>query len=135
MDAFTTFYDPEQADRTMFIARITGGYAYVYWSTIVFNILLPQLMWWRSMRLNQPVTWMVSLGVIVGMWFERYEIVVTSLHRTHLPSAWGDFHGTFWDWSTMFGTVGLFLTTMLLIIRLMPVISMFEMRGLIRKQP
>jgi molybdopterin-containing oxidoreductase family membrane subunit len=74
------------------------------------------------------------LGVIVGMWCERYTIVVMSLRRTRLPSAWGNFHGTFWDWATLFGTVGLFLTGILLAVRLMPVISMFEMRALIQSQ-
>ncbi|HXT80362.1 MAG TPA: NrfD/PsrC family molybdoenzyme membrane anchor subunit [Acetobacteraceae bacterium] len=134
MDAFTTFYGPDAADKRMFVERVFGGYAYVYWSTLFFNILLPQLMWWRGARLNQPLSWIISLGVIVGMWFERYEIVVTSLHRTPLPSAWGDFHGTFWDWSVMIGTIGLFLSSMLLIVRLLPVISMFEMRGLVRRR-
>jgi hypothetical protein len=74
--------------------------------------------------------------VIVGMWWERFDIVVTRLHRTHLPSAWGVFHGTFWDWAVMLGTVGLFLSGLLLCVRLMPMIAMFEMRKLLRrKQP
>ena len=68
------------------------------------------------------------------MWCERYTIVVMSLRRTHLPSAWGDFHGTFWDWATLFGTVGLFLTGILLAVRFLPVISMFEMRALLQRR-
>ena len=91
-------------------------------------------MWFRPLRLNQAVVLLVSFGVIVGMWCERYTIVVMALRRTHLPSAWGDFHGTFWDWSTLFGTVGLFLTGILLAVRFMPVISMFEMRALIQSR-
>jgi molybdopterin-containing oxidoreductase family membrane subunit len=65
------------------------------------------------------------------MWLERYEIVVTSLHRPHLPSAWGIFHGTFWDWATLFGTVGMFLSGILLSVRYVPIVSMHEMRSLI----
>ena len=65
------------------------------------------------------------------MWCERYEIAVMSLRRTHLPSAWGDFHGTFWDWATMAGTIGLFVAGILIAVRLMPVIAMFEMRALL----
>ncbi|MBV8702461.1 MAG: polysulfide reductase NrfD [Acetobacteraceae bacterium] len=133
MDAFTTWYGAEAAERTMFAARTTGMYWYVYWSTILFNVSLPQLMWFRRLRMNQVVVLLVCVGVIIGMWFERYEIVVTSLHRTHLPSAWGDFHGTYWDLATLLGTVGLFFTGMLLIVRLIPVVSMSEMRALVQR--
>ena len=69
------------------------------------------------------------------MWCERYTIVVMSLHRTHLPSAWGNFHATFWDWVTLFGTVGLFVSGILLVVRFLPVISMFEMRALLQRRP
>jgi hypothetical protein len=64
----------------------------LYWATILFNIALPQLMWFRRLRLNQTLIMLVCFGVIVGMWCERYTIVVMSLRRTHLPSTWGDFH-------------------------------------------
>ncbi len=135
MDVFTTFYGPDDADRTMFIERITGIYAYVYWGTLVFNVSLPQLLWFRRLRMNQPLLLLICVGVIIGMWWERFMIVVTSLHRTHLPSAWGDFHGTIWDWAVFAGTGGLFLTSFLLFVRVLPVISMFEMRKLLRKHP
>ena len=135
MDAFTTWYGAEAADRTMFVARTTGMYWYIYWGTILFNFLLPQLLWLRRLRMNQVVVLLVSIGVIVGMWMERYEIVVTSLHRTHLPSAWGNYHGSFFDWSTLLGTVGFFFFGMLLIVRLVPVVSMSEVRSLLQKQP
>ncbi len=134
MDAFTTWYGAETADRTMFAARTTGMYWHVYWATILFNVSLPQLMWFRRLRMNQPLVLLVCIGVIIGMWFERYEIVVTSLHRTHLPSAWGNFHGTYWDLITLVGSVGFFLFGMLLIVRLIPVISMSEMRDLVQRK-
>jgi molybdopterin-containing oxidoreductase family membrane subunit len=134
MDAFTTFYGPDQADKTMFIDKVSGSLCAVYWATILFNITLPQLMWFRRLRMNQPVVMLISAGVIVGMWCERYTIVVMSLRRTHLPSAWGNYHGTIWDWATLIGTCGLFLTGILLAVRFMPVISMFEMRSLIQSR-
>ncbi len=134
MDAFTTWYGAEGADKTMFADRTTGIYWYVYWGALLFNVVLPQLMWVRRLRMNQIVVLVVCVGVIVGMWFERYQIVVTSLHRTHLPSAWGNYHGTFWDWSTLLGTVGFFFFGMLLIVRLVPVVSMSEMRSLLQRQ-
>jgi hypothetical protein len=134
MDAFTVFYGPDKAERTMFIEKIAGYYAAIYWATILLNIALPQLMWFRRLRLNRTLVMLVCFGVILGMWCERYTIVVVSLHRTHLPSAWGNFHGTFWDWATLFGTVGLFLSGILLAVRFLPVISMFEMRALLQRR-
>jgi molybdopterin-containing oxidoreductase family membrane subunit len=74
------------------------------------------------------------VGVIVGMWMERYEIVVTSLHRTHLPSAWGNYHGSWWDWTTLLGTAGFFFFGMLLTVRLVPMVSMSEMRALLQRK-
>jgi molybdopterin-containing oxidoreductase family membrane subunit len=134
MDAFTTYYGNDKAEHLMFQERVLGYYSYVYWSAICFNILLPQLFWFRRLRMIQPVVLIISLGVVIGMWFERYEIVVTSLHRPHIPSAWGVFHGTFWDWSTLIGTVGLFLTGILVAIRFVPVISLHEMRSLVLRE-
>jgi len=131
MDAFTVFYGPDDAERTMFIEKIGGYYAAVYWATVLFNIVLPQVMWFQRARLSQLLILLICLGVIVGMWCERFTIVVVSLHRTHLPSAWGNYHPTFWDWATLFGTIGLFLSGILLAIRFLPVISMFEMRALL----
>lgn len=134
MDAFTTFYGPDQADKTMFIDKLIGSYSLVYWTTIFFNVVLPQLMWFPRLRLNQPLVLLISACVIVGMWCERYTIVIMALRRTHLPSAWGDYHGTIWDWATLIGSSGLFLTGILLTVRIMPMISMFEMRALVKSR-
>ena len=134
MDAFTTFYGGDQAERVMFHARVFGGYRPVYWGAMLFNCLIPQLLWVRRLRINQPVVVLICLGVVIGMWLERYEIVVTSLHRPHLPSAWGNYHGTFWDWATLLGTVGMFLSGILLSVRYIPMVSMHEMRTLIAER-
>jgi Ni/Fe-hydrogenase subunit HybB-like protein len=131
MDAFMIFYGPQAAEKIQFIDKITGVDAPIYWATILLNVLLPQLMWLQRFRLNQLAIMLISLGVIVGMWCERYDIVVMSLRRTHLPAAWGDFHASFWDWATMAGSIGLFVAGILLAVRLLPVIAMFEMRALL----
>ncbi len=131
MDVFTTYYGGDRAERVMFTERMFGYYMPVYWGTILFNVLLPQLLWVRRLRINQPVIVLICLGAVVGMWLERYEIVVTSLHRPHRPSSGGLFHGTFWDWATLFGTIGMFLSGILLAVRYVPIISIHEMRSLI----
>jgi Ni/Fe-hydrogenase subunit HybB-like protein len=134
MDAFDTFYGPDKADKVMFVTRMTGQYAYVYWGKIVCNVLFPQLLWSRRLRQALPIVMLICLAIIVGMWWERFEIVVTSLHRTHLPSSWGDYHGTFWDWALLLGSGGLFFTGFLLAIRIVPVVSMYEMRAMLRSR-
>jgi molybdopterin-containing oxidoreductase family membrane subunit len=134
MDAFTTFYGPDQADRVMFTERLFGIYWWVYWGTILFNITIPQLMWFRRLRLNQAVLVLVSASAVVGMFLERYEIVITSLHRPRLPSAWGNFWSTMWDWGVFTGSAGLFFFLFLLAIRLLPVVSMAEMRKLLTER-
>ncbi len=131
MEAFTVFYGGEKAEKINFMDKVTGPIAWIYWATIVFNVMLPQFMWLMRVRLDQALITLISLGVIFGMWCERYTIVVMSLRRTHLPSAWGNFIPTIWDWATLFGTVGLFVTGILIALRLVPAISMFEMRELI----
>ncbi|MBN8901642.1 MAG: polysulfide reductase NrfD, partial [Rhodospirillales bacterium] len=128
MDGFTVFYGGEKADIVNYTARLFGYYAPVYWGAVLFNVMLPQLLWVRALRVNQLLVTLLCCGVIVGMWFERYTIVVISLHRPHLPSAWGLYHGSLWDWLTLMGTAGLFVFGILLAIRIIPAMSMFEMR-------
>jgi molybdopterin-containing oxidoreductase family membrane subunit len=130
MDAFQAFYSGEAAERIEFIERVWGYYTGIYWAAVGFNIVLPQLLWFRVVRLNQIALMVIAWGIIIGMWCERYTIVVDSLHRARLPSSWGVFHGTIWDWLTMAGTVGLFFFGILLVVRLLPVVSMFELREL-----
>jgi len=133
MDAFTTYYGGDRAEILLFRTKIAGEDASAYWATILLNVLVPQLMWSQRLRLNQIVVVCVAVGVIVGMWLERYEIVVMSLRQTHLPSAWGDYHATIWDWLTLLGSVGLFAVGILCVVRFFPAISMFEMRAIMKK--
>src|SRR5438309_11788247 len=91
----------------------------------------PQLLWFKKVRSNVPFLFVIALVVNVGMWLERFVIVITSLHRDFLPSSWGMYHPTVWDWATFTGTIGLFLTLLFLFLRLLPMISIFEMRTLL----
>jgi molybdopterin-containing oxidoreductase family membrane subunit len=88
-------------------------------------------LWFERFRTNVVVLWMLSIVINVGMWLERFVIIVTSLHRDFLPSSWGMYSPTFWDWSTFLGTIGLFLTLLFLFIRFLPMIAIFEMRTMV----
>jgi hypothetical protein len=95
------------------------------------NIIIPQFLWFRQVRTNVPLLFCISIIVNVGMWLERFVIIVTSLHRDFLPSSWGHYVATRWDYAVFFGTIGLFTTAMFIFIRIMPAISIFEMRTLL----
>jgi Ni/Fe-hydrogenase subunit HybB-like protein len=131
MDGFSTYYGGETAEIVNYNEKVFGYYSGIFWATVLFNVLLPQLLWLRTLRLNQVLVALISIGVIVGMWCERFAIVVVALHRPHLPSSYGLYHATVWDWLTMIGTVGFFVFGMLTIVRLIPVLSMFEMREIL----
>jgi molybdopterin-containing oxidoreductase family membrane subunit len=98
---------------------------------ICSNILIPQVLWIKKIRIRPVILFLVSLDVLIGMWLERFIIVVNSLHRDFLPSSWGMYYPTRWDWFTFFGTCGLFVSAMFLFIRILPMISIFEMRQLL----
>ncbi|CAH0260020.1 hypothetical protein SRABI118_03193 [Massilia sp. Bi118] len=132
-EIFTAFYSGEKYEIYMTINRWTGPYAPVYWSMLACNILLPQLLWSRRVRHSVPALFMLSLAINAGMWMERFLIVVSSLHRDYLPSAWGMFYPTIWDWITLFGSIALFVWLFLLFVRFLPLISMAEMRELVRE--
>jgi molybdopterin-containing oxidoreductase family membrane subunit len=115
----------------MYWNRITGPYGWSYAMLILCNIATPQLLWIRRVRLNLLLLWLLSIVVNIGMWLERFVIVIVSLHRDFLPSSWGMYYPTKWDWMTFGGTIGLFLTGMWLFLRVLPSISIFEMRTLL----
>jgi molybdopterin-containing oxidoreductase family membrane subunit len=132
MEAFGAFYNSGNIYETYAIHnRQFGPYWHYYWALILCNIIAPQFIWIKNVRTSVIGLFVVAMFVNVGMWLERFVIVVTSLHRDFLPSAWGMYHPTFWDWSTYIGTIGLFLTLFFLFIRFMPVISIFEMRTIV----
>ncbi len=131
MEAFMAWYSGNTFERYMMANRMTGPYAPVYWLLILCNIVMPQLLWFRRIRSNVPVLFLISLVVNVGMWLERFVIVVTSLHRDFMPSSWGMYMPTVWDWATFVGTLGLFVMLLFLFIRFLPMISIFEMRTIL----
>jgi Ni/Fe-hydrogenase subunit HybB-like protein len=133
METFGAFYSGNQYDKFMVLNRWFGPYAFFYWLLITCNIVLPQMMWFKKVRMNVLVLFVISLVVNIGMWLERFIIVVTSLHRDFLPSSWGMYYPTKWDWATFAGTIGLFLTLLFLFIRYLPVISISEMRVLVEE--
>jgi molybdopterin-containing oxidoreductase family membrane subunit len=111
--------------------RMTGPYAPFYWALIFCNIIVPQLLWSERVKANVPLLFCISLVVNVGMWLERFVIVITSLHRDFLPSAWGMYYPTWVDWAIYIGSIGLFLTLLFVFIRVLPMISIFEMRSVL----
>jgi len=132
MEAFMAWYSGNQVERYTFINRAwIGGYWWTYWILILCNILTPQLLWSKRVRLYLPAVFIISLIINIGMWLERFVIVVTSLTRDYVPSSWGMYYPTLWDWSTYAGTLGLFVSLMFLFIRGLPAISIFEMREVV----
>jgi molybdopterin-containing oxidoreductase family membrane subunit len=131
MEAFYGWYSANQYERFMIWNRMTGPYAWSYWSLIGINAGMIQLLWFQKVRANVKLLFVLSLFVSVGMWLERFVIIVTSLHRDFLPSSWGMYYPTRWDFLTFIGTIGLFLTLFFLFMRFVPMIAMFEVRTLL----
>jgi molybdopterin-containing oxidoreductase family membrane subunit len=131
MEAFMAWYSGNTYERFMMWNRMFGPYGWSYWLLIFCNVFVINTLWIKKLRTNTVYLFVVSLIVGVGMWLERFVIIVTSLHRDFLPSSWGSYSGTPWDYSMFFGTIGLFLTLFFLFIRFLPTISIFEMRTLV----
>jgi molybdopterin-containing oxidoreductase family membrane subunit len=130
-EAFMSWYSGNQYESFMLVNRFVGPYAPAYWALLTCNVIVPQSLWFQRVRANPVTLFCVAVVVQIGMWLERFIIVVTSLHRDFLPSSWGMYYPTFWDWSTYIGSMGLFFTLFLLFIRYLPMISIFEMRTLV----
>ena len=131
IEAFSGWYGGNRYDQTLLWNRLHGPYAGVYWMLLICNIFIPQVLWIRKMRTSPVWLFLISFVILVGMWLERFVIVVLSLSRDFLTSSWGMYYPTRWDWMTYFGTIGMFLTAMFLFVRILPMISIFEMRTLL----
>jgi molybdopterin-containing oxidoreductase family membrane subunit len=131
MEAFMGWYSGNRYDAFLLWNRLHGPYAAWYYSLLICNIGIPQVLWIRKFRTNPVLLFLVSTVVLVGMWLERFIIVVVSLHRDFLNSSWGMYYPTKWDWFTFTGTLGLFLFCMFFFMRILPSISIFEMRTLL----
>ena len=131
VEAFMAYYSGNTYENFMIRNRVGGPYWHTYVLLILCNCLAVQVLWFKPARTNVPLLWVLSIVVNVGMWLERYVIVVTSLHRDYIPAAWRMYHGTFWDYATYYGSIGLFFSLLFIFLRVLPVISIAEMRELV----
>jgi molybdopterin-containing oxidoreductase family membrane subunit len=133
-EVFDALYSGNPHELQTLADRVFGAYAWTYWGAVIFNFVPLQLLWWRAARRSPWALFLISLSVAIGMWLERYMILVTSLYRDFLVSSWGAYTPTFWDWSTYFGTIGLFMVPFLLVIRLFPVIAIAETKEVLHRE-
>jgi molybdopterin-containing oxidoreductase family membrane subunit len=131
MEAFFGYFSADKYEKFMIWNRMFGPYAMFYWCLILCNIITPQFLWSKKIRTSPGILWIISIIVNIGMWLERFVIVVTSLHRDFLPSSWGFYAPTIWDWAVYVGTLGLFMTLIFLFVRVLPMITIFELRMLL----
>ena len=131
---FMAWYSGSSYEQYAFINRAFGPYWWSYWIMVVCNVFIPQVFWVKKIRRNIKAMFIISILVNVGMWFERYVIIVTSLHRDFLPSNWGLFKMTFFDLSVLFGSFGMFLTLFLIYIRTLPAISIAEIKPVLNHE-
>ncbi|RYE37157.1 MAG: hydrogenase [Sphingobacteriaceae bacterium] len=129
---FIAWYSGSEYEQYAFINRSTGPYWWAYWSMMTCNVITPQLFWIKKVRVSIPATWVLSIIVNIGMWFERFVIIVTSLHRDYLPSSWVMFYPTWVEVSLFVGSIGVFFTLFLLFLRVLPSVAMAEVKLLLK---
>jgi molybdopterin-containing oxidoreductase family membrane subunit len=133
-EAFGPIYGSDVAARTEFLQRMFGFTAPTFWSEKCLTVIIPQLLWIPFVRRKQPLLFLICLGIIVGMWQERYTFTISGLANNYMPSYWGVFYPTLWDWAALAGTIGLFLTMFFLFLRFAPIVSIAEVREIIEKE-
>ncbi|WP_024508606.1 NrfD/PsrC family molybdoenzyme membrane anchor subunit [Bradyrhizobium sp. ARR65] len=133
-EAFGPLYSSDVAERTEFLHRAFGFTAPLFWSEKILTVIVPQLLWLPVVRGNQVLLFLISGGIIVGMWQERVVFTTASLEHNYMPSYWGNYFPTLWDWATLAGTIGLFLTLFFLFLRFAPIISLAEVREIIEDE-
>lgn len=126
------FYSGVEYEEYAFINRMTGPYWWAYWSMMTCNVISPQLFWIKKIRTNLAATFILSIVVNIGMWFERFVIIVTSLHRDYIPSSWAMFTPTFYDMGVYLFTFGLFFTAFFLFAKFFPVINLAEVKSILK---
>ncbi|RAP32756.1 hydrogenase [Candidatus Marinamargulisbacteria bacterium SCGC AG-410-N11] len=131
MEFFMAWYSAYEYEAFAFINRAFGPYSWAYWIMISCNVISPQLFWSKKCRTSIPIMFIVSIFVNIGMWFERFVITVTSLHRDFLPSSWGYYSPTWVDVCTFIGSFGLFFTMFLLFLKFLPMIAIFEVKAVL----
>ncbi len=131
VEFFISVYSGNPYEQFVFVNRAFGPYAWAYWIMVSCNVLSPQIFWWKKARTNMAILFVMSIVVNIGMWFERFVIVVSSLHRDFLPSSWGYYTPTFWDVATFIGSFGLFFTMFCLFARFLPIVAMAEVKNVL----
>ncbi len=129
MEFFIAWYGGNPYEKYAFMNRAFGPYWWAYWTMVSCNVICPQLFWFKKVRTNVVIVFIISIFVNIGMWFERFVIIVTSLHRDYLPSSWSYFKPTWVDICTFIGSFGLFFTLFLLFMRFLPMIAIAEVKG------
>ena len=131
-ELFISWYSGVQYEQYAFINRFSGPYWWAYWSMMTCNVISPQLMWFKKLRTSLVFTFIISIVVNIGMWFERFVIIVTSLHRDYIPSSWTMFHPTWVDIGVFIGTIGIFFVLFLLFSRYFPVLALNEVKTILK---
>jgi len=131
-ELFISWYGGVEYESYAFINRATGPYWWSYWAMMTCNVVSPQVFWFKKLRTNLVFTFFMSIVVNIGMWFERFVIIVTSLHRDYLPSSWTMFHPTWVDAGIFIGTIGIFFTLFLLFARYFPVLALNELKSILK---
>jgi Ni/Fe-hydrogenase subunit HybB-like protein len=131
-ELFVSWYSGVEYEQYAFLNRATGPYWWAYWAMMTCNVITPQLFWFKKIRTSLMATFIISIFVNIGMWFERFVIIVTSIHRDYLPSSWSMFHPTHIDIGIYVGTIGLFFTCFLLFARYFPVIAQSELKTIVK---
>ncbi len=131
MEFFIAWYSQVPEEGFVFLNRAVGPYAWAYWTMITCNVISPQLFWFKKIRTNIVALFILSIFINIGMWFERFVIVITSLHRDYLPSSWDMYYPTFWDISLFLGSFGLFFTLFFLFIKFVPIVSIAEIKAVL----
>src|SRR5690606_25480152 len=132
-EMFIAWYSGSLYERYVFLNRAMGPYGWSYWVMVSCNVIFPQLFWFKKIRFNLPVVFVLTLVVNVGMWFERFVIIVSSLHRDFLPSSWAMYVPSFVEVGIFIGTFGLFFTLYLLFIRVFPVVAVAEVKSIAKE--
>ncbi len=122
-------YSANEPEQYVFLNRLKGPYAWAFWTMFTCNVVSPHFMWFKNLRTNIYVLFIISIVVNIGMWFERYVIIVTSLHRDYLPSSWDLYIPTWVDWGILLGSFGFFFTLYLIFVRVLPAIAIAEIKA------
>jgi hypothetical protein len=132
IEFFIAWYSGNLYERFIFMNRALGPFWFAYWTMMTCNVIVPQLFWIKKWRRNIKIMFVASLFINVGMWFERFVIIVTSLHRDFLPASWGTYRPTIYEVGMLIGSFGFFLTFFLLFCRAIPTIAMFEVKSIVK---